>query len=53
MAMTFEGFIRQVCLICKTTYLSQTITFEWCVIRRGFNNKHQKGMCSKEIGLNI
>ena len=49
MAMTFEGFIRQVCLICKTTYLSQTITFEWCVIRSGFNNKHQKACVQKRL----
>ena len=25
--------------------------FEWCVVRCGSKNGHQKDMCSKEIGL--
>ena len=53
MAMTFGGFLKQACLICKIAYLYKAITFEWCVIRCGFINKHQKGICSKDIGLNI
>ena len=53
MEMTFGGFLKQACLTCKTTYLYKTITFEWYVIRCGFVNKHQKGICLKDIGLNI
>ena len=31
--------------------LNWTHVFEWCVVRYRFKNNHQKGMCSKEIGL--
>ena len=34
------------------TFLKYTPTFEWCVVRGGSENRHQKDiMCLKEIGL--
>ena len=33
------------------TYLNQTPTFEWYVVRYGSQDGHQKGMCYKKIGL--
>ena len=32
-------------------YLTQTPIFEWCMVRCGSKNEHQRNMCSKEIGL--
>ena len=35
------------------TYLNQRPLFEWCVVRCGPRNGHQKGMCLEvEIGVN-
>jgi len=33
------------------THLKWTPIFEWCVVRYGSKNGHQKDMCCKEIGL--
>ena len=33
------------------TYLDKTPIFDWCVIRCGSKNGHQKKKCLKEIGL--
>ena len=30
------------------TYLKQTPIFEWCVVRCGSKNGHQKGICFKD-----
>ena len=32
-------------------YLNRTPTFEWCVVRCGSENEHQKDTCLKKIGL--
>ena len=35
-------------------FLNNTLVFEWCVVRCGSKNGHQKGiMCFKEIGLHV
>ena len=31
------------------TYLIQTPIFEWCVVRCGSKNEHQKNMCQKRL----
>ena len=35
----------------SVTFLSRTLIFECCVVRCGSNNRYQKDMCLKEIGL--
>ena len=35
----------------SVTYLNQTPTFEWCVLRCGSKNGHQNYMCLSEVGF--
>jgi hypothetical protein len=35
----------------SVTFVIYTLIFQWCVVKCGSKNIHQKAMCFKEIGL--
>ena len=39
--------------MCNSTILLHwtTVTFDWCVVRRGSNHKHIKDTCLNKVGL--
>ena len=43
--------IDKVDVTYSTTYVDQTPYFEWCVVRYGSKNGHQKIMCLEEIAI--
>ena len=50
--MSVFVYIACFCGSNSVTYLNWTLIIEWCVVKCGFKNGHQRGVvCLSEIGL--
>ena len=49
----FVKFLTKLSGPTPVTYLERTPIFEWCMVRCGSNNRHQKDMCLKEFGMHV
>lgn len=50
--MSVFVYIACFCGSNSVTYLNQILIIEWCVVKCGFKNGHQRGVvCLSEIGL--
>jgi hypothetical protein len=49
----FVTFLTKLSGFTPVTHLEWIPIFEWCIVKCGSKNRHQKDMCLKEIGKHI